>query len=83
LGCSAIGGGSVAAKEAGLPWLPPKNLLTEIFPDIIRRQLLVPVCDPVSRKQTYPSLLAEHLSPRALGYTLVYMLKGVTGIGSL
>jgi len=72
-----------AAKEAGLPWLPAKNLVTEIFPDIIRRQLMVPVCDPVSRKQAYPSFLEEHFSPAALGYTVVYMLKGISGIGSL
>merc|ERR1712061_559523 len=72
-----------AAKEAGLPWLPPKNLLTEIFPEIIQRQLLVAVCDPVSRKQTYASFAAEHLSPAAWLYTVVYMAKGVVGIGSL
>merc|ERR1711920_179049 len=72
-----------AAKEAGLPWLPAKNLFTEILPDIINRQLLVPVCDPVSRKQTYPSFAAEHLSPEAWFYTLAYIAKGLSGVGSL
>jgi hypothetical protein len=72
-----------AVKEAGLPWLPAKNLFTDILPDIINRQLLVPVCDAVSRKQTYPSFAAEHTSPSALLYTVVYILKGLSGIGSL
>merc|ERR1712217_557966 len=72
-----------AAKEAGLPWLPAKNLLTDILPEIISRQLLVPVCDPVSRRQTYASFAAEHLSPAAWLYTVVYIAKGFTGIGSV
>jgi len=72
-----------AAKEAGLPWLPPKNLFTDILPDIVNRQLLVPVCDPVTRKQTYKSFASEHLSPSAWIYTLGYIAKGITGIGSL
>merc|ERR1712187_804444 len=52
-----------AAKEAGLPWLPAKNLFTEILPDIIKYQLMAPACNPTSRKQTYGSFSEEHLDP--------------------
>jgi hypothetical protein len=74
---------AVAAKEAGLPWLPAKNLFTEIIPDIIGRQLLVAVCDPISRRQVYASFLGEHLSPAAWWYSLKYAASGFTGVGSL
>jgi len=74
---------AVAAKEVSLPWLPAKNLFTDILPDIIQRQLLVPVCDPVSRKQVYASFIGEHLSPAAWWYSVKYAASGFTGIGSL
>merc|ERR1719277_519709 len=72
-----------AVKEVGLPWLPAKNLFTEILPDIINRQLMVPVCDPVSRKQTYASFAAEHLSPAAWMYPFRYIVSGFIGLDSL
>jgi len=74
---------AAAAKEAGLPWLPAKNLFTEILPEIVSRQLLVAVCDPVSRRQVYSSFIGEHLSPAAWWYSLKYAASGFTGIGSL
>jgi len=74
---------AAAAKEAGLPWLPAKNLFTEILPDIIGRQLLVPVCDPISREQVYASFAREHFSPAAWWYSLKYVVAGFSGIGSL
>lgn len=74
---------ALACKEKGLPWLPAKNLFTEILPDIVGRQLFVPVCHPVSRKQLYSSFFSEHLSPSAWCYSLKYIVLGFTGIGSL
>jgi len=74
---------ALACKEKGLPWLPAKNLFTEILPDVISRQLFVPVCHPVSRRKLYGSFLSEHLSPSAWCYSLKYILLGFTGIGSL
>ena len=74
---------AAACKEQGLPWLPAKNLFTEILPDVIGRQLLVPVCDPVSRKKLYASFAQEHLSPSAWWYSFKYVVLGFTGIGSL
>ena len=71
-----------ASKQHGLPWALPKNLFTEILPDVFR-QLMAPVCDPVSRKRTFCSLLEEHLSPSAWIYTFNYVVLGFTGVGSL
>merc|ERR1711979_180285 len=59
---------AAAAKEAGLPWLPAKNLFTEILPEIVSRQVL-------------SSYIAEHLSPAAWWYSLKYAASGFTGIG--
>jgi len=74
---------ALACKEQGLPWLPAKNLFTEILPDIVCRQLFVAVCHPVSRKQLYGSFLSEHLSLSAWCYSLKYVALGFIGIGSL
>lgn len=74
---------AIACKEQGLPWLPAKNLFTEILPDVVCRQLLVPVCHPVSRKKLYASFLKEHASPSSWWYSLKYIALGFTGVGSL
>eukprot|EP00443_Scrippsiella_acuminata_P095603 CAMPEP_0115403924 /NCGR_PEP_ID=MMETSP0271-20121206/17149_1 /TAXON_ID=71861 /ORGANISM="Scrippsiella trochoidea, Strain CCMP3099" /LENGTH=471 /DNA_ID=CAMNT_0002827875 /DNA_START=50 /DNA_END=1465 /DNA_ORIENTATION=+ len=74
---------AAAAKEAGLPWLPPKNLFTEILPEIVCRQLLAPACDPVTRQQSYPNFASEHLAPSAWLSTLSYIATGLSGIGSV
>merc|ERR1711948_94206 len=59
------------------------NHFSEILPEIVSRQLLVAVCDPVSRRQVYSSFIGEHLSPAAWWYSLKYAASGFTGIGSL
>jgi fatty acid desaturase len=74
---------ALACKDKGLPWHPAKNLFTEILPDVISRQLLLPVRHPVSRRTIHGSFLSEHLSPSAWLYSVKYAILGFKGIGSL
>lgn len=69
-----------AAEQSGVAWLPPKNLITERLPLMLKQYLTVPSRPAVEQNL---GLFAEHLHPQALKDSIAYALKGYTGIGSI
>ena len=68
------------AEKLNLTWHEPKNFFTDRLPVMVKHYLLRP-----SRLATEKelNLLAEHLHPQALRTSLIYVLQGLIGVGSI
>jgi hypothetical protein len=68
------------AEKFGITWHPPKNFFRDRLPIMAKHYLLSP-----SRWATEKelNLLTEHLHPQALRTSVIYLLQGLIGVGSI